>query len=378
MSEKSLDIAETKYITCFEPPNELTLKSGRSFGPITIAYETYGTLNPQKSNAILICHALTGDAHAAGYQEGSSKPGWWDSMIGPGKAFDTDKYFIICSNVLGGCKGTTGPSSIDPKTGRPYGLSFPVITIKDMVVVQKSLIDYLGITQLLSVAGGSMGGLQAMKWAVLYPAMVHSAIIIATNYRHNAQQIALHEVGRQAIMSDPDWQDGAYYGKSVPKHGLALARMIGHITYMSEKSMDEKFGRKLIDKEKVGYDFSADFQVQNYLRYRGDSFVDRFDANSYLYITKAVDYFDLEEDNGSLKKALENVDSRFLAISFTSDWLYPSHQLKTFVKALKENDHDITDIVIESDYGHDAFLIETDRQSHVISHFLKRVKNEVA
>jgi homoserine O-acetyltransferase len=378
MSEKNLDIAETKYITCFESPDELTLKSGRSFGPITIAYETYGTLNQQKSNAILICHALTGDAHAAGYHEGSSKPGWWDSMIGSGKAFDTDKYFIICSNVLGGCKGTTGPSSIDPKTGKPYGLSFPVITIKDMVVVQKSLIDYLGIAQLLSVAGGSMGGLQAMKWAVLYPDIVHSAIIIATNYRHNAQQIALHEVGRQAIMSDPDWQEGDYYGKSIPKHGLALARMIGHITYMSEKSMDEKFGRKLIDKEKVGYDFSADFEVQNYLRYRGDSFVERFDANSYLYITKAVDYFDLEEDNGSLKKALENVDSRFLAISFTSDWLYPSHQLKTFVKALKANDHDITDIVIESDYGHDAFLIETDRQSHVISHFLKRVRNEVA
>ncbi len=377
MTENSLGIVETQYLTCYELPNTLKLKSGQTFGPITIAYETYGQLNDDKSNAILICHALTGDAHAAGYHEGKQKPGWWDNMIGPGKAFDTEKYFVICSNVLGGCKGTTGPSSINPATGRPYGLSFPVITIKDMVEVQKLLIDHLGIEKLLNVAGGSMGGLQAMKWAVLYPKMVHSATIIATNYRHNAQQIALHEVGRQAIMSDPDWQEGDYYGKSIPKHGLALARMIGHITYMSEKSMDEKFGRKLIDKEKVGYDFSADFEVQNYLKYRGDSFVDRFDANSYLYITKAVDYFDLEEEKGSLEKALKHVGAKFLVISFTSDWLYPSHQLKTFIKALKGNDHDVTNVEIESDYGHDAFLIEDQHQAHVITHFLKRMTKEL-
>ena len=378
MSEENLGIVETQSVTFAEPLNELELKSGQRLGPITVAYETYGQLNEKKSNAILICHALTGDAHAAGYHQGSEKPGWWDAMIGPGKAFDTDQYFVICSNVLGGCKGTTGPSSINPATGRPYGLSFPVITIKDMVEVQKLLIDHLGIQKLLAVAGGSMGGLQAIKWAVLYPKKVNSAIVIATNYRHNAQQIALHEVGRQAIMSDPDWQNGDYYGKSVPKHGLALARMIGHITYMSEKSMDEKFGRRLIDKQALGYDFSADFQVQNYLKYRGDSFVERFDANSYLYITKAVDYFDLAEEKGTLEKALRNVKATFLVISFTSDWLYPSHQLKTFVKALKGNDHDVTNVEIESDYGHDAFLIETQRQVHVVSHFLKRIVKETS
>lgn len=376
MTENNLGLIETQYLTCCEPPHELKLKSGQKIGPITIAYETYGELNDDKSNAILICHALTGDAHAAGLHKGDEKPGWWDSMIGPDKAFDTNKYFVICSNVIGGCKGTTGPSSLNPETGKPYGLGFPVITIEDMIDVQKILMDHLCIKKLLNVAGGSMGGLQAMKWAVQYPEMVQSAAIIATNYRHNAQQIALHEVGRQAIMSDPDWNGGDYYGKAVPKHGLALARMIGHITYMSEKSMDEKFGRKLIDKEKTGHDFSADFEVQNYLRYRGDSFVDRFDANSYLYITKAVDCFDLEEKSGNLEEALKNVQANFMVISFTSDWLYPSHQLKTFVKALKTNDHDVTNVVIESNYGHDAFLIENQRQTHVISHFLKRMLKE--
>jgi len=378
MSTEGLGNVVTQYFTCCEPPHELVLKSGEKLGPITVAYETYGQLNPDRSNAILICHALSGDAHAAGRHDGDKKPGWWDIMIGPGKAFDTNKYFVICSNVLGGCRGTTGPSSINPKTGEPYGLSFPVVTIDDMVHVQKHLLDHLQITRLLSIAGGSMGGLQAMKWCVEYPDMVQSAVVIATNYRHNAQQIALHEVGRQAIMSDPDWQQGNYYGKKVPKQGLALARMIGHITYMSEKSMDEKFGRKLIGKEKVGYDFSMDFEVQNYLRYRGDSFVERFDANSYLYITKAVDYFDLEEDAGSLAKALEHVSAKFLVISFTSDWLYPSHQLKTFVKALKANDHDVSNVIIESDYGHDAFLIETERQEHAIGHFLKRISKGVS
>ena len=249
---------ESKFFTCCEPPNELVLKSGEKFGPITLAYETYGQLNEDKSNAILVCHALSGDAHAAGLHEGDSKPGWWDIMIGPEKAFDTDKYFVICSNVLGSCKGSTGPNTINPETGKPYGLSFPVVTIRDMVNAQKLLIDHLGIKKLLSVAGGSMGGLQVLKWSVHYPESIKSAVVIATNYRHNAQQIALNEVGRQAIMADPDWQKGDYYGKSIPARGLALARMIGHITYMSDKSMEEKFGRQLKDKEKVGYDFSID------------------------------------------------------------------------------------------------------------------------
>nr|MBP7163941.1 homoserine O-acetyltransferase [Candidatus Omnitrophota bacterium] len=253
MDTKQLGIVATQYYRCAEPPDELVLKSGERLGPITIAYETYGTLNPEKSNAILICHALTGNAHAAGFHKDDTKPGWWDTMIGPGKPFDTEKYFIICPNVIGSCKGSTGPSSINPKTGKPYSLNFPVITIQDMVNAQKLLIDHLGIPKLLCVTGGSMGGMQSLTWAVLYPDMVHSVIAIATNYRHNALQIAFHEVGRQAIMSDPDWQNGDYYGKSIPSRGLALSRMIGHITYMSEKSMEEKFGRKLFSKERVGY-----------------------------------------------------------------------------------------------------------------------------
>jgi homoserine O-acetyltransferase len=367
---------ETQYHTCYEPPNELTLKSGVKLGPITLAYETYGTLNKDKSNAIMVFHALTGDAHAAFYNKGDKNPGWWDPMIGPGKAFDTDKYFVVCANVLGSCKGTTGPSSINPKTEKPYGLSFPVVTIEDMVVTQKCLIDHLGIKKLLCAAGGSMGGLQALKWAVMYPERVHSVVAVACNTRHTAQQIALHEVARQAIMADPDWQNGDYYGRSIPARGLAVSRMIGHITYMSDKSMDEKFGRKLIAKERLGYDFSHDFEVESYLKYRGDSFVQRFDANSYLYLSKALDYFDLAED-GKLTDAFAPAKAHFLIISFTSDWLYPSYQSKEMVRALKANDIDVSDIEINSSYGHDAFLVEVEGQSKLISHFLTRMQKGI-
>ncbi len=378
MDKKSVGPVSTQTQTFCHPPDELVLKSGEKLGPITLAYETYGQLNADRSNAILILHALTGDAHAAGYHDGEEKPGWWEPMIGPGKAFDTDKYFVICSNVLGSCRGSTGPASVNPQTQQPYGLSFPVITIKDMVEAQRLLIDSLGIDQLLCAAGGSMGGCQALEWSVLYPQRVRSVITIATNYRHNAQQIALHEVGRQAIMSDPDWQNGDYYGKSVPAKGLAVARMLGHITYMSDKSMDEKFGRRLRDKERLGYDFSTDFEVQNYLKYRGDSFVQRFDANSYLYLTKALDYFDLSEDKGGLAETLKSASASFLVISFTSDWLYPTYQSKELVRALKVNDADVSDIEIQSTYGHDAFLIEREikGQTHVISHYLSRVQKK--
>lgn len=372
----NVGIVETKIFS-FPAGAELTLKSGVKLGPVELAYETYGQLNADKSNAILIFHALTGDAHVAGLHKDAKKPGWWDDMVGPGKAFDTNKYFVICSNVLGGCKGSTGPASVNPKTGKPYGLSFPVVTIDDMVVAQKKLIEHLGIKKLLSAAGGSMGGLQALKWAVLYPDCVNSVILVAANHRHSAQQIALHEVCRQAIMSDPDWQNGDYYGKSTPAKGMAISRMIGHITYMSEKSMDEKFGRKLIGKEKVGYDFSHDFEVENYLKYRGDSFVQRFDANSYLYLTKALDYFDLAEDGGGdLAKVFKNTKSTFLIVSFTSDWLYPSYQSKELVKALKANDLDVSAIEINTNYGHDAFLVEVEGITHLVKHFLK--KNESA
>jgi len=368
---------ETQYFSFAQAPNELVLKSGVKLGPITLAYETYGKLNTDKSNAILIFHALTGDANAAGWHKDAKNPGWWDPMIGPGKAFDTDKYFIICANCIGGCKGSTGPSSINPATGKPFGLSFPVITIEDMVVSQKYLIDHLGIKKLLAASGGSMGGLMALEWSVRYPDTLQSAILIATNYKHTAQQIALHEVARQAIMSDPHWNKGDYYGKELPAQGMSVSRMIGHITYMSERSMEEKFGRKLQDKEKVGYDFSQDFEVESYLRYRGASFVQRFDANSYLYLSKALDYFDLSEGT-DLVGAFKDLKTKFLIVTFTSDWLYPSYQSKDIVRAMKANDLDVSFIEIETSYGHDSFLVEIEGQSKLVSHFLSNVaKNNV-
>lgn len=375
INENSVGYVETKFYSCCEAPNELVLSSGEKLGPITIAYETYGTLNSDKSNAVLIFHALTGDAHAAGFHKGDKKPGWWDNMIGPNKAFNTEKYFVICSNVLGSCRGSTGPSSIDPKTKKPFGLSFPIVTINDMVEAQKKLIDHLGIKKLLGIAGGSMGGMQALSWSVLFPESIASAIIIATNTIHTPQQIAFHEVARQAIKADPDWQNGDYYGKSVPARGLAVARMMGHITYMSDKSMQEKFGRKLQDKEKLGYDFSSDFEIENYLKYRGDSFVQRFDANSWLYLSKALDYFDLS-DGQKLPDVFSKSLMKFLVISFTSDWLYPSYQTKQIVKALKVNEIDVSNIEIDASYGHDSFLVETEDQSRLIKHFLNRVAKE--
>ncbi len=365
----SQQFVETQFFTF----NELTLKSGIKLGPITLAYETYGKLNADKSNAILVFHALTGDANAAGLHKDAKTPGWWDPMIGSGRAFDTDRYFVICANVIGGCKGSTGPSSINPATGKPYGMSFPVITIEDMVKSQKQLIDHLGIKKLLCATGGSMGGLMALEWAVRYPDTLDSAILIAANYKHTAQQIALHEVARQAIMSDPNWNKGDYYGKELPAQGMAVSRMIGHITYMSEKSMEEKFGRKLQGKERVGYDFSHDFEVESYLRYRGASFVQRFDANSYLYLSKALDYFDLSEDQ-DLLKVFKKIKSKILIITFTSDWLYPSYQSKDMVKAMKANDVDVSFVEITTNYGHDSFLVEIDGQSKLVSHFLNNVK----
>lgn len=355
----------------------LVLKSGEEFGPVEVDYETYGTLNADRSNAILICHAFTGDAHAAAHFFGD-KPGWWDGMVGPGKGFDTDKYFLICSNVLGSCKGTSGPMSINPKTGKPLGLSFPVVTIQDIINVQKLLLDHLGIKKLLSIAGGSMGGMQAVAFPVFYPDITHSSIVIAASYRHTAQQIAFHEVGRQAIMSDPDWQGGDYYGKSVPKRGLAVARMVGHITYMSEASMERKFGRKLVGKDELGYTFAKDFEVEGYLEYRGQSFVDRFDANSYLYLTKAMDYFDLTEGKQKLSEVFHDVRSDFLVISFTSDWLYPSSHSQAMVRALKANDVEVSYVEIQSDYGHDAFLVEFADQTRVIKNYLAKVYQELA
>jgi len=315
--------------------DSIALDSGATLAPVEVAYETYGRLNAANSNAILVLHAFSGDAHAAGISHETGKPGWWDNMIGPGKAFDTNHYFVICSNVLGGCRGTTGPASINPATGCPYAMSFPVITVGDMVRLQKMLIDWFGIHRLLAVTGGSMGGMQALEWAVAFPDSVVSAIPIACTTRHSAQQIAFNEVGRQAIMADPDWNEGNYYDKQPPARGLAVARMVGHITYMSDDSMREKFGRRLRGKEAFGFGFDVDFEVESYLRYRGSQFVNRFDANSYLYITKAMDYFDLTNGHGSLAAALAGVKARFLVISFSSDWLYPSYQSQEIVRALR-------------------------------------------
>jgi len=360
----------------YHHPSPLVLESGDSLPSLTIAYETYGKLNRERNNAILICHALSGDAHVAGFHEGEDKPGWWDTVVGPGKAFDTDRYFVICSNVIGGCKGSTGPSSENPATGKPYGASFPVITITDMVNAQKLLIDHLGIPQLYAVAGGSMGGMQVLQWTVSYPDSVKKAIVIAATGYSTPQQIAFNEVGRKAIISDPEWNSGNYYDtKSYdapgPVKGLALARMVGHITYLSDESMHAKFGRSLQAKDRIGFDFSTDFAVESYLHHQGDTFTQRFDANSYLYITKAIDYFDLTKD-GSLAKGLEGVHAGFLVISVSSDWLYPPYQSQEIVSALTANECEVRYSEIRSNYGHDAFLLESGQINYLISQFLSR------
>ena len=358
--------------------DSISLDSGVTLAPVEVAYESYGRLNAAKSNAILVLHAFSGDAHAAGISHETGKPGWWDNMIGPGKAFDTNRYFVICSNVLGGCRGTTGPASINPATGCPYGMSFPVITIADMVRLQKMLIDWFGIPRLLTVTGGSMGGMQALEWAVSYPDRVVSSIPIATTTRHSAQQIAFNEVGRQAIMADPDWSDGNYYGKQPPGRGLSVARMVGHITYMSDDSMREKFGRRLRGKEAFSFGFDVDFEVESYLRYRGSQFVNRFDANSYLYITKAMDYFDLTNGNGSLGAAMEPARARFLVISFSSDWLYPSYQSQEIVRALRSRNRDVAYVELESNYGHDSFLVDVAEQAELVRGFLASTYDKAA
>lgn len=365
-------IVQTQY---FHYDGEIKLQSGATLGPITLAHETYGQLNQDRSNAILICHAWSGDAHVAGrHSPDDPKPGWWDDAVGPGKAFDTDRYFVVCSNTIGGCGGSTGPSSINPKTGKPYGLSFPVITIADMVEAQRLLADHLGIERWLTVTGGSMGGMQALQWTVSYPHRVKSAIVLAATARLSPQTIALNAVPRQAIYADPNWNKGDYYGKTPPNAGLAVARMIGHITFLSDASMREKFGRRLRNgNDGYGWHFEPEFEVESYLNYRGHSFTKRFDANSFLYLSKAMDYFDLSYGLPSLADAFRKVTAKFLVVSYTSDWLYPSWQSKELVRALLQNDIDATYVEIDSNYGHDAFLLEVDRLAELTRDFLRRV-----
>lgn len=376
-NERSYGIVTPEDFQFGSPGEGVRLDNGQVFGPVNVRFETYGTLNDSKSNAILVLHAFSGDAHVTGLLSPTDKhEGWWSQMVGPGKAFDTDKYFIICSNVLGGCQGTTGPGSIDPSTGRPYGLTFPVITIHDMVEVQKRLLEHLGIPSLLSVTGGSMGGMQALDWTVSYPDYVRSAVVLASTARLSAQGIAFNAVGRSAIMSDPAWKEGNYYDGPAPARGLATARMIGHITYLSDESMRMKFGRRLQRREAYGYDFADLFEIESYLNYQGDRFVERFDANSYIYLSKAMDYFDLGDRYGGLAQALSRTKAKFLLASFTSDWLFPTYQSKEIVYALMKSDKDVSFTEISCPYGHDSFLLETERQGEIVSSFLDTVNGK--
>jgi homoserine O-acetyltransferase len=372
IGENSVGLVQTKVMRVVEVEQPLKLECGKTLAPIDVAYETYGELNEAGDNAVLICHALSGDAHVAGLNNPDDrKPGWWDVMVGPGKGIDTNKYFVICSNFLGGCSGTTGPSSINPATGKPYGLDFPIITIADMVKVQKILLDKLGIKELLAVIGGSIGGMQVLQWAIEYPDFVKAAIPAATTTYLGAQSIAFDAVGRNAILADPNFEGGQYADEKGPDRGLAIARMIGHITYLSEQGMREKFGRQLRNAHSYSYDFNSEFAVETYLDYQGQSFVERFDSNSYLYITKAADYFDLEKDYGSLKNAFANTKCRFLVISFASDWLFTPAQSRAIVDALVANDKDVSYCDITSPYGHDAFLLEPEVLGSFISGFLE-------
>ena len=369
---READAPRDSLVVQFGADQPLKLDSGVELSPFQIAYKTYGRLNAERSNAVLICHALTGDQHVASVHPVTGKNGWWETMVGPGRPIDTERYFVICSNVVAGCMGSSGPSSINPHTGEPYGLDFPVITIRDMVRAQAMLIDYLGIDTLFAVAGGSMGGMQVLQWAESYPDRVFSALPLAAATRHSAQNIAFHEVGRQAVMADPEWCGGRYFTEGTnPRRGLAVARMGAHITYMSDAALHRKFGRKLQDRSNPTFSFDADFEVESYLRYQGSSFVERFDANSYLYLTRAMDYFDLAaEHDGVLANAFKNTQTRFCVVSFTSDWLFPTSESRAIVHALNATSARVSFAEIVTDKGHDAFLLDEPELFAIIRGFL--------
>ena len=353
-------------------PGPLRLDGGVLLSPVEIAYETYGTLAADGGNAVLICHALTGDQHVASAHPRTGKPGWWTRLVGEGKPVDPARHFIVCANVLGSCMGTSGPASVNPATGAPYAMTFPVITIRDMVRAQALLLDHLGVGALAAVIGGSMGGMQALSWPATFPDRVRAAVVIASTARHTAQNIAFHEVGRQAVMADPDWRGGDYYGGAPPAAGLAVARMAAHITYLSEAGLTEKFGRRLQARDAKSFGFDADFQVESYLRHQGIAFVDRFDANSYLYITRAMDYFDLaEEHGGALANAFRDSRARFCLVSFDTDWLYPTAESRSIVHALNAAGAAVSFVELASPHGHDAFLLDAPVMNRVIDGFLK-------
>ena len=369
---READNPRESLVAHFGADKPLALDAGVALSPFQIAYKTYGTLNSARSNAVLVCHALTGDQHVASVHPVTDKPGWWETMVGPGKPIDTTRYFVICPNVVGACMGTTGPSSTNPATGKPWGLEFPVITIRDMVRAQAMLLNHLGIETLFSVAGGSMGGMQVLQWAASYPQRVFSALPIACATRHSAQNIAFHEVGRQAIMADPDWRGGRYHREGTnPRRGLAVARMGAHITYLSDAALHRKFGRKFQDRENLTFSFDADFEVESYLRHQGSSFVERFDANSYLYLTRAMDYFDIAADHdGLVANAFRGTPTRFCVISFTSDWLFPTAESRAIVHALNAGSARVSFAEIVTDKGHDAFLLEEPELFDIVRGFL--------
>ena len=370
--------ADIGHAVTFGADRALKLDCGRTLTPFTVAYMTYGKLNASRTNTILVCHALTMDQFVASPHPVTGKPGWWDTLVGPGKPIDTDRFFVICANVLGGCMGTTGPAETDPATGEPFGLNFPLVTVKDMVHAQAMLLDALGIGEILCVTGGSMGGMQVLQWAASYPERVISAVPIATAARHSAQNIAFHEVGRQAIMADPDWKGGAYQlAGTNPAKGLAVARMANHITYLSEAALQRKFGRSLQNREAISFAFAPDFQVESYLHHQGMTFVDRFDANSYLYITRAMDYFDLAADySGVLAEAFRGIKTRFCIISFTSDWLFPTPENKRIAHALNAAAANVSFVEIATDRGHDAFLLDEPEMLATVGGFLNSVASQ--
>jgi homoserine O-acetyltransferase len=376
---RSVGLVKKQFYTFGDKRDPLVLESGVRFFPVTVAYETYGALSRRGDNAVLIVHALSGDSHVAGYHaRRDKKPGWWDILVGPGKPVDTRRYFVICSNVLGGCQGTTGPSSVNPVTKKPYALDFPVITISDMVDVQKRLLDHLGVTRLVSVVGGSMGGMQALEWLLRYPAVPRNAVIIASCAALSAQAIAFDAVGRSAITADPAFKKGRYYGRGGRTAGLAVARMLGHITYLSAAGMRQRFGRKRKETEAYAYQFKDEFEIESYLAHQGLRFLDRFDANSYLYITKAMDYFDIAAryGDGSLEKAFARARGRTLYVSFTSDWLFPPAQSWEMVQAQQRLGQDVTYLNIESSYGHDSFLLNTPEMFRAVTRFLDHARRE--
>jgi homoserine O-acetyltransferase len=373
---RSVGIVATQFATLFEPPHELTLVTGTRLGPVRVAYETYGTLGPERDNAIFVCHALTGDAHVAGLHAPTSrKPGWWDELVGPGKGLDTNRYFVICANVLGGCQGTTGPNSVDPATGAPFGSRFPFLTVGDFVQVHSALVRRLGIERLLAVVGGSLGGMQVLEWAARFPRQIRAAVCLASAARLTAQGIAFNCVGRRAIVTDPNYHNGNYYDKPAgPNHGLGLARMVAHITYLSEASIEKKFGRRLQHGDQFAYELlrETEFQVESYLHHQGSRFVERFDANSYLYLTRAMDYFDLADAYGSIEKALSATEARFLITSYTTDWLFPTVQSRELVNALVAARKHVSYVELKSPFGHDSFLLEVDPLEDLLKPFLEQ------